>query len=133
MLRDVRRAPQDVSAGQGDRGWDARRPRTVAAAERVALLLVAPLILANRLRLVSFLTGGQIVSLVPGALGLLVRRAWYGATLAACGKRLRVTFGTVITDPATRIADDCHIGLYNHIGRAEIGSQFMSGPHVCVL
>jgi virginiamycin A acetyltransferase len=114
-------------------GWDLRRPRAVAAAERVAYLLVAPLFLAHRLKLVSFLTAAQIVSRVPGALGLLIRRAWYGATLAHCGKRLRVMAGTVLADPSTRIADDCHFGMYNHVGLAFIGSHFMSGPHVAIV
>jgi acetyltransferase-like isoleucine patch superfamily enzyme len=96
-------------------------------------VIVAPLLLARRLRLMSFLAGGQTLSLVPGALGLLIRRAWYGATLAHCGKRLTVQFGTVIAHAETRIADDCYFGPFNNIGLAEIGEQFISGPQVCIL
>ena len=42
--------------------------------ERVAHVIVAPLLLARRLRLMSFLAGGQALSLVPGALGLLTAK-----------------------------------------------------------
>jgi acetyltransferase-like isoleucine patch superfamily enzyme len=122
-----------AGGGAPEAGWDAGRPRIVAAAERVALVIVAPLLLARRLRLMSFLAGGQALSLVPGALGLLIRRAWYRATLAQCGKRLTVQFGTVIFHAETRIADDCYFGPFNNIGLAEIGEQFISGPHVCIL
>jgi acetyltransferase-like isoleucine patch superfamily enzyme len=133
MLRAETQDRELAGASRQRPGWDARRPRTIAAAERMALLVVAPLLLAHRLGAVSFLAGGQALSLVPGAPGLLVRRAWYGATLARCGRRLTVQFGTVIAHSDTRIADDCYLGPGNSIGLATIGEHFVSGPRVCVL
>jgi acetyltransferase-like isoleucine patch superfamily enzyme len=114
-------------------GWDATHPRIVAGGEFVARVLVAPLLLAYRLRLMSFHSAGQILSLVPGAAGLLVRRAWYSATLASCGQRLKVQFGTVIHKAATRVGDDCHFGELNRVGLADIGRSFMSANHVSIL
>jgi acetyltransferase-like isoleucine patch superfamily enzyme len=99
----------------------------------VAQVVVAPLVLAYRLRLVSYRTAGHGLSLVPGGVGLLLRRAWYGATLAGCGKRLKVLFGAVIHSPDSRIGDDCHVGELNRVGLVEIGPNFLSSHHVCIV
>jgi virginiamycin A acetyltransferase len=123
----------DVAGMPAPEGWEVRRPRTVAAAESLARVAVAPLLVAYRLRLIAFHSVGQLVSLVPGAAGLLVRRAWYRATLAGCGARLRVGFGTVIHSPASHIGDDCHFGEYNRVGLADVGPNFMSGNNVSIL
>jgi acetyltransferase-like isoleucine patch superfamily enzyme len=108
-------------------------PWAVAASERVAWLAVAPLLAAYHLRLVSFETATQILSLLPGGAGLLVRRAWYRATLAHCGKRLKVGFGTVMRDPLCRIDDDCSLGHHNHVSLADIGPHFVSAHHVSIV
>src|SRR4051794_6861277 len=114
-------------------GWDAAHPRIVAAAEQIARVLVAPLVLAYRLRLVSYKTTGHGLSLIPGGAGILLRRAWYGATLARCGERLKVLFGAVIHQPDSRIGDDCQIGELNRVGLVEIGRHFMSSHSVCIV
>jgi virginiamycin A acetyltransferase len=114
-------------------GWDAARPRTVAFAQQIARIIVAPLVLAYRVRLVSYKTAGHALSLIPGAAGLLLRRAWYGATLASCGKRLKVLFGAVINNPDSRVGDDCNIGELNRVGLVEIGPNFMSSHNVCIV
>ena len=46
---------------------------------------IAPLLIAYRLRLISFKTIGQLLSLMPGEFGLRVRGSWYQATLESCG------------------------------------------------
>ena len=114
-------------------GWDAAHPRIVAASQQVARVMVAPLILAYRLRIVRYRTAANGLSLIPGAAGILLRRAWYGATLASCGKRLKVLFGAVIHNPESRIGDDCHIGELNRVGLVEIGPNFLSSHHVCIV
>jgi acetyltransferase-like isoleucine patch superfamily enzyme len=96
-------------------------------------VLVAPLVLAYRLRLVSYRTAGHGLSLVPGSVGLLLRRAWYASTLARCGKRLTVGFGALIYFPESRIGDDCYFGELNRIGLVEIGRKFMSSHGVCIV
>jgi acetyltransferase-like isoleucine patch superfamily enzyme len=114
-------------------GWDVHHPRIVSAAERVGQVLLAPLLVAHRVGLISFLSVGQLLSLVPGAVGLVLRRVWYRATLAGCGERLRVSFGTVIHQPDTRVGDDCHFGELNRVGLADVGSNFMSANHVSIV
>src|SRR5438876_447574 len=90
----------------GWRGWDFQRPRTIAALERIGDVLILPLVAAYRARLISFRSAAQLLSLVPGAAGVLLRRVWYRATVASCGKRLRVGFGAgeQLQDPAVSVA-----------------------------
>jgi acetyltransferase-like isoleucine patch superfamily enzyme len=119
--------------GRLDGGWDASRPRTVAAAQQLARVMIAPLVLAYRLRLIRYRTAANGLSLIPGGAGILLRRAWYGATLASCGERLKVLFGAVIHQPGSRIGDDCHIGELNRVGLVEIGPNFVSSHNVCIV
>src|SRR3954451_16666830 len=123
--------PTMGGGGRLDGGWDVARPRTVAAAERFAQAVVAPLVLAYRLRLIRFRTAANGLSLIPGGAGILLRRAWYGATLANCGERLKVLFGAVIHQPDSRIGDDCQIGDLSRVCLVEIGWHFMSSHSVC--
>jgi acetyltransferase-like isoleucine patch superfamily enzyme len=104
-----------------------------AAAGWVAHLLVTPLVLAYRVKLMGFATGSTGLALVPGKLGWALRRAWYERTLAACGEGLVVDFGAAIRVPASRIGDHCYIGLWNWYGWVDIGNDFMSGSHVVAL
>jgi virginiamycin A acetyltransferase len=89
---------------------------------------VAPLVLANRLRLIPFRTVSQSLSLVPDPAGIVLRRAWYSATLESCGEGLVVLFGSVIYAAEARIGNKCYIGELSRIGLVELGSNFM-GSH----
>jgi virginiamycin A acetyltransferase len=102
-------------------------------ADGVALVLTAPLVLVYRIRLVSFASIANSLSLVPGAIGRLLRRAWYRQTLAACGDNLVVEFGAAIRTPKSRVGNNCHIGLWSWFGWVDIGDDFMTGSHVVVL
>jgi acetyltransferase-like isoleucine patch superfamily enzyme len=102
-------------------------------AEAFAAALVLPLRLAHRTRLVTFVGVAHLLAPLPGQFGRFVRRAWYSRELAACGRNLVVDFGAAIRTPHTRIGDDCYFGLYNWVGLADIGDDFMSGSHVVIL
>jgi virginiamycin A acetyltransferase len=102
-------------------------------AELVGLWLVLPLVAAWRLRLVTYFTAGQLLSLLPGDLGMLLRRAWYRLTLAKCGRGLTVEFGSVIHKQGARIGNHCYIGEYNRIGMVDIEHDFMSSSHVAIM
>lgn len=108
------------------------RSLVLKAAEAIGLLLALPFLAAWRLRIFTYYTAGQILSLVPGDAGMLVRRGWYRLTLASCGARLTVEFGSVIHRPETRVGDDCYIGEGNRVGLAEIGDDFLSGGNVSI-
>jgi virginiamycin A acetyltransferase len=109
------------------------RALLIRAAEILSLVAVVPLIAAHRLRLISYASAGQLLSLMPGAVGLLLRRSWYSATLAACGRGLTVEFGTVIHKAGSRIGDHCYFGEFNRIGLVRLGSDFLSSNHVSIM
>lgn len=95
-------------------------------------LLAAPIVALHRARLLSFEAGGQLLSLVPGRPGLVVRRGWYRLTLEGCGE-ISVGFGSMITDPRSRLGDRCSIGPLCNIGWVGIGDDVLIASHVVVL
>lgn len=99
----------------------------------IAAGLVLPLRLLHRAGIVTFVGVAHLLAPLPGQLGRFVRRAWYSRELASCGRNLVVDFGAAIRTPYTRIGNDCYIGIYNWIGLADIGDDFMSGSHVVIL
>ncbi len=101
-------------------------------AEAIALVLALPFVAAWRLHLLTYYTAGQILSLIPGDVGMLVRRGWYRLTLASCGERLTVEFGSVLHRPEAEIGDDCYFGENNRVGIAAIGDDFMSAGNVSI-
>lgn len=108
------------------------RGRVLKVAEAIGTVLALPLVVAWRLRLLTYYTGGQILSLIPGDVGMLVRRGWYRSTLASCGERLTVEFGSVVHRPEAEIGDDCYFGENNRVGFAAIGDDFMSAGNVSI-
>jgi virginiamycin A acetyltransferase len=126
------RPPVHASAENPQRRFEQRHPRLTVAIEATATLVISPLFLAHRAGLISFQTSGQILSLVPGAAGLVLRRAWYKTTLELCGRRLRIGFGTFIRDPRTRFGDDCIVADHAQITRASFGSNALVGDHATI-
>ena len=114
---------------------DMRRP-FVLLAELVALLLLSPLLLWSRLPLSpfsGFTAPSQLLSLVPGMTGVLLRRVWYRWTLRSCGRNLTVDWLAVIRVPDTTVGDHCTFGVANWIGLATIGDDVITGSHVAIL
>jgi virginiamycin A acetyltransferase len=109
------------------------RRTSLKLAELASLWLIMPLVAAWRLRLLTYFTAGQLLSLVPGDVGMLLRRAWYRLTLAECGRGLTVEFGSVIHKSEARIGNHCYIGEYNRVGMVDIESDFMSSSHVAIM
>lgn len=112
--------------------FERRHPRLTVVFEAAAAAVVAPLIALLRAGVIRFATGGQLLSLVPGGAGVVLRRAWYRATLAACGVRLRTGFGTVIRDRMTRFGDDCVVVDHVRIARASCGSDVVISDYATV-
>jgi virginiamycin A acetyltransferase len=102
-------------------------------AEAVGALISVPFFVLYRARMLRYTTVSNALSLMPGTLGTLMRRAWYRWTLASCGHNLVVDFGAAIRTPRSRIGNDCYIGLWSWLGWVDIGDDFMSGSHIVVL
>jgi len=94
---------------------------------RVLQVLVSPLIVACVLeRCVGggerlFTACGELLALVPGWPGSMVRKAFYAATLRVCSERAYIGFGTVIVHRGASVGRDVSIGPYGIIGTVRIG------------
>ena len=95
-------------------------------------IVMFPIFLCYWLRIFSFTTFSHAFSLIPGLLGIAVRRVWYEKTLERCGKNLIVDFLSAIRTPKSRIGNNCYIGRANWFGWVEIGDDFLSGNGVTI-
>jgi virginiamycin A acetyltransferase len=108
--------------------------------DSVAMALVSPAALTCKLESALsddaesvFAFWAQCFAVVPGPLGLFVRRAFYRWTLQACGSRLYVAFGTVFTHREVIVEDDVYIGCYALIGCARLGRGALIGSRASLL
>jgi acetyltransferase-like isoleucine patch superfamily enzyme len=99
----------------------------------VCFILLLPLFLLYVLRLVQFFTVAQLLSLVPGTLGVVMRRVWYACTLERCGKNLTVDFLGILRSPRSHVGDNVYVGVNSLVGLVSIGSDVMISGHVLVL
>src|SRR5262245_44863638 len=93
-----------------------------ALANGVALLLVLPCYLLYRLGgLVlgpakAFPGWSQCFSLVPGLLGVTLRRAFYSLVFPRCGADSCLSFGTVFSHPTAEIGSGAYVGVFCCLG-----------------
>ncbi len=105
----------------------------VRTAEILACVLLLPLLAWSRLPLPGYSTftaPSQLLSLIPGFSGILLRRVWYRLTLKRCGERLTVDWLAVIRTRDAEIGDRCTLGVGNWLGWVKIGDDVMTGSHV---
>lgn len=80
---------------------------------------------------------GELLSLVPGWAGSLVRKAFYRATLRACAAHAYFSFGVLLVRRAASVGHEVYIGPYSIVGAAQLGDgvkiasrvSIMSGRH----
>lgn len=79
-----------------------------------------------------FRTCGELLSLVPGQPGSMLRKAFYGATLEACAPRAYISFGALLVHRAAAVGRDVYIGPYSIIGAAAIGDDVKIASRVSI-
>jgi acetyltransferase-like isoleucine patch superfamily enzyme len=99
----------------------------------VGKILLLPLLVAFRVRLFEYATAGHLLSLIPGRLGMGLRRGWYEMTLERCGGGLVVEFLAAFRTPRARVGKNCFIGIGSWIGWAHLGDDVMTGNHITIL
>lgn len=109
------------------------RDRLRVAAEAIAAVVIWPIVAGYRFGLAGYDTTGTWLSMIPGHLGMFLRRAWYARTLARCGSGLSVQFQAVISDPASHIGNDCFVGHFTRIGLVSIGDDVLIGEHSSII
>lgn len=86
---------------------------------------------------VWFVTQSEILSLLPGKLGRLLRNAYYTATLESCPYHVCLQFGCLFAYSRVRVGQNVYLGLHSKVGLVDIGdgtiisddAQLLSGAH----
>jgi acetyltransferase-like isoleucine patch superfamily enzyme len=105
----------------------------------LSLILVSPLILLEKLySLFSsseklFQTYGQVLSLIPGLVGVYLRRAFYFLTIRHCSLDCYISFGTLLTHKETEIGRGVFLGDYCEVGKVRIGENTLIGSNVDII
>lgn len=98
----------------------------------IALVMVFPWALVcgfGRL-LPVYTIGAQALALGPGAIGNLLRGAFYRLTLKACSIDTNIAFGTYFVHPDASVGPGVSIGAYCVIARVSIGRGTLIASHV---
>ena len=104
----------------------------------LALVAVSPLLLSFWLW--SLVLGrdralegsSQTLALVPGLVGVYLRRAFLMRVLAHCHKTATVEFGTLFSQTGARIDENVYVGPRCHLGFVHIERDALLGPCVHV-
>lgn len=73
----------------------------------------------------GFRTISEFLSLIPFAIGVIVRYEFYKRTLRACGDNVFINFGTVFYYPEISIGKNVVIGAYSTIHHCDFGNDVM--------
>lgn len=107
-------------------------------AEVVCLLLVTPLLLPVRLEgafsrsEALFVFCGNLLSLLPGAPGVLLRRGYYSQALRSCGRSLTVEFGSFFSRRNASVGHNVYIGAYSILGTVAVGDDVLIASRVSI-
>jgi len=102
----------------------------------LALVAVSPLLLSYLVWALAVgrdraLEGSsQTLSLVPGPVGVYLRRAFLMRVLARCHKSVTVEFGTLFSQTGARLEENVYVGPRCHLGLAPIDRGVLVGPGV---
>lgn len=102
------------------------------AAIILSTLAAWPLLGCYRIGLVSFFTAAQMVALVPGRLGIHIRRFWYRRTLESCGADLTVEWMSVLKTPIIRMGDRVFIAPFCFIAECDVRDDVGIGQYSIV-
>ncbi len=75
----------------------------------------------------------QATSLLPGTLGVYLRRAFYRLVLPHCDRESCISFGTVFSHPTASIGNSAYIGVGCMIGDVTIEKDVLIGSHVSII
>jgi virginiamycin A acetyltransferase len=92
----------------------------------ISLPIIYPLVLIAKLSPeTGFRTVSELLSLMPFAMGVIIRYEFYKRTLRACGDNVFIMFGTVFYYPQVSIGNNVLIGMYNTIHHCDFGNNVL--------
>jgi acetyltransferase-like isoleucine patch superfamily enzyme len=110
-----------------------------ALANGLAVVLVLPAFAAYRLAGMlfgpetAFPGWSQAFSLLPGLVGVYLRRAFYRLVLPRCDADACLSFGMVFSHPTARVGKSVYVGLYCCLGAVTLEDDVLLGSHVSVM
>ena len=75
----------------------------------------------------------QVLGLLPGKTGILVRNAYYHVVLASCPLHICVQFGSSLAYSDIRIGKNVYLGAYSKLGLVDIGDDTIISDDVHLL
>lgn len=96
------------------------------ALEGAAWLVLWPLARLCRRSDILFRTVSEALSLLPYAVGVVVRAGFYRGALRACGTNVIIEFGTVFMYPDVSLGSNVLIGRYNTIHHCDFGDYVLT-------
>jgi virginiamycin A acetyltransferase len=75
----------------------------------------------------------QLFSLLPGQIGIYLRRAFYRRVLPECGRDVCICFGTVFSHPTAVLGERVYIGVGCMIGDVALDDDALVGSHVSII
>ncbi len=104
-----------------------------AAADFLAVPVVWPLAVVCRRSDALFRTASELLSLVPYALGVVLRGTFYRYALKRCGRNLVVEFGAVFVYPDVSVGDNVLVGRFNVVHHCDLGDYVLIGERCTFL
>jgi len=80
----------------------------------------------------AFVGFGQLLSLVPGVLGIYLRGAYYYGTLRECSWETHIGFGSFFTHREACVGSNVSTGSYCIIGHARIGRNVRLASRISI-
>lgn len=75
----------------------------------------------------------QLMSLIPGKLGVYLRNAFYRTALKSCDVNASIGFGTLFSHGGASVGRTAYIGNYCSIGDVAIGDDVLIASHVSIM
>jgi acetyltransferase-like isoleucine patch superfamily enzyme len=108
-------------------------------ADGIALVLVAPVVLVYWGLCVlvgtrrTFPGCSKAFSLIPGTIGVYLRRAFYRLTLSRCDAGCWIGFGTVLSHSTAAIGRNAYLGVFCCLGDVTLEDDVLLGSHVSIM
>lgn len=105
----------------------------------LALVLVLPAYFAFRLGCQTIGTDkafpgwSQAFALLPGLMGVYLRRAFYRLVLRGCGSDAWIGFGTIFSHGTARIGERVYVGPYCCLGDVTLEPDVLLGSQVSIM
>jgi virginiamycin A acetyltransferase len=75
----------------------------------------------------------QAFALIPGKIGVYLRRAFYRRVLPKCEPECCLSFGSVFSHPTAEVGRDVYVGLFCSIGDVTLEDDVLVSSHVSII